>query len=172
MSGASWQIKYGDGSSASGDVFKDVVDVGGVTAPRQAVEAAEDISQQFVKDRDNDGLMGLAFSKINTGLSSPCRTGNIILTSLTVKPQPQSTFFDSVKEQLDTPLFAVTLKHDKPGSYDFGFVDKEKYQGSLEYVDVDNSKGFWMFSASGYGVGDSAPNSNGIDGIAGSSSPQ
>lgn len=67
MSGYSWKISYGDGSSANGDVYKDTVTVGGVTAQRQAVEAAEQISQQFVQDRDNDGLMGLAFSSINTG---------------------------------------------------------------------------------------------------------
>lgn len=67
MNGYSWSISYGDGSHASGDVLKDVVDVGGVTAQRQAVEAASKISQQFVQDRDNDGLLGLSFSSINTG---------------------------------------------------------------------------------------------------------
>jgi aspergillopepsin I len=41
--------------------------VGGVTAQSQAVEAASQISSQFVQDKDNDGLLGLAFSSINTG---------------------------------------------------------------------------------------------------------
>lgn len=66
MSGASWSISYGDGSSASGDVYMDMVNVGGVTAQRQAVEAASKISSQFVQDRDNDGLLGLSFSSLNT----------------------------------------------------------------------------------------------------------
>lgn len=70
MDGYSWSIQYGDGSHASGDVYKDVVEIGGVTAPRQAVEAASDISEQFVQDRDNDGLLGLSFSSINTGEST------------------------------------------------------------------------------------------------------
>ena len=71
MSGYSWQISYGDGSSASGNVYKDVVTVGGVTAQSQAVEAAEQVSSEFVQDTDNDGLMGLAFSSLNTGEYPP-----------------------------------------------------------------------------------------------------
>ncbi|KAE8154942.1 Aspartic protease pep1 [Aspergillus avenaceus] len=136
LSGASWDISYGDGSGASGDVYKDTVTVGGVTAEGQAVEAASKISQQFTEDKNNDGLLGLAFSSINT-----------------VSPKPQTTFFDTVKSQLDAPLFAVTLKYHAAGSYDFGFIDKEKYTGELVYTDVDDSQGFWQFTADGYTVG-------------------
>lgn len=67
MEGYSWEISYGDGSGATGDVYKDTVTVGGVTAHGQAVEAAKKISQSFVSDKNNDGLMGLAFSSLNTG---------------------------------------------------------------------------------------------------------
>lgn len=52
------------------------------------------------------------------------------------------------------PLFAVTLKHKAPGSYDFGHLDRSKYKGAISYKDVDNSNGFWQFTADGYGVGD------------------
>lgn len=124
--------------------------MGGVTANSQAVEAAKQISQQFTQDVNNDGLLGLAFSSINT-----------------VQPKTQTTFFDTVKSQLDSPLFAVTLKHKAPGSYDFGFIDKSKYTGSLTYADVDNSQGFWGFTADGYKVGSSSGGS--IKGIAGKS---
>jgi aspergillopepsin I len=147
IAGATWQIQYGDQSSASGDVYKDTVTVGGVKATGQAVEAAQKISQQFVNDKNNDGLLGLAFSSINT-----------------VKPKAQTTFFDTVKSQLDSPLFAVTLKHNAPGTYDFGFVDKSKYTGSITYTDVDSSQGFWMFTADGYKIGSTSGGS--IKGIA------
>jgi aspergillopepsin I len=147
LAGYSWSITYGDQSSASGDVYKDFVVVGGVKASAQAVEAASQISQQFVNDKNNDGLLGLAFSSINT-----------------VKPKSQTTFFDTVKGQLDSPLFAVTLKHNAPGTYDFGFVDKNKYTGSLTYAQVDSSQGFWSFTADGYKIGSKSGGS--IQGIA------
>ncbi|KAE8162066.1 Aspartic protease pep1 [Aspergillus tamarii] len=149
IDGASWDISYGDGSSASGDVYQDTVTVGGVTAQGQAVEAASKISDQFVQDKNNDGLLGLAFSSINT-----------------VKPKPQTTFFDTVKDQLDSPLFAVTLKYHAPGSYDFGFIDKKKFTGELAYADVDDSQGFWQFTADGYSVGKGDAQKAPITGIA------
>ena len=72
LSGYSWEISYGDGSSAGGDVWTDTVSVGGVTAQRQAVEAAQHISDQFTQDQNNDGLLGLGFSSINTGKQLKC----------------------------------------------------------------------------------------------------
>ncbi|KAL2817724.1 aspartic protease pep1 [Aspergillus cavernicola] len=130
MTGYSWQISYGDGSSAGGDVYRDTVTVGGITARDQAVQAAQHISRQFIQDQNNDGLLGLGFSSINT-----------------VEPRAQTTFFDSVRSQLDSPLFAVSLKHQAPGSYDFGYIDRAKYSGSLTYAPVTSSQGYWMFSA-------------------------
>ncbi len=67
LSGATWKITYGDGSGASGTVYTDTVDVGGTTVTGQAVEVASQISAQFQQDENNDGLLGLAFSSINTG---------------------------------------------------------------------------------------------------------
>lgn len=74
-----------------------------MTATSQAVEAATSVSSQFTQDKDNDGLVGLAFSSINT-----------------VKPKAQTTFFDTVKGSLDKALFAADLKAGAAGSYDFG----------------------------------------------------
>jgi hypothetical protein len=107
-----------------------------VTATSQAVEAATSVSAQFSSDVDSDGLLGLAMSSINT-----------------VKPQPQTTFFDTVVDQLAQPLFAVDLKYHAAGSYDFGFIDTAKYTGAITYVPVDSSEGFWGVTATAYSVG-------------------
>jgi len=147
--GSSWKISYGDGSGAAGKVYADKVVVGGVTATSQAVEAATSISTQFQQDKDNDGLLGLSFSSINT-----------------VKPNPKTTFFDTVKADLAKPLFGVDLKYHAAGTYDFGFIDDSKYSGSLTYVDVDSSQGFWGFTASGYIVGNGTASTSSISGIA------
>lgn len=66
-SGYKWDISYGDGSSASGTVGTDDVTVGGTKVTGQAVELATKISSEFKQDK-SDGLLGLAFSKINTGM--------------------------------------------------------------------------------------------------------
>jgi len=148
-SGYTWKISYGDGSGAAGKVYADKVVVGGVTATSQAVEAATSISTQFQQDKDNDGLLGLSFSSINT-----------------VKPKAATTFFDTVKASLAKPLFGVDLKYHAAGTYDFGFIDTSKYTGSLTYVDVDSSQGFWGFTASGYIVGNGTTSKTSINAIA------
>ncbi|KAL8796279.1 MAG: hypothetical protein Q9195_001394 [Heterodermia aff. obscurata] len=149
LSGATWNITYGDGSSSSGNVYTDTVTVGTTTFAGQAVELAEEVSTQFQQDAGNDGLLGLAFSSINT-----------------VQPNQQLTFFDNVKSSLTAPLFTVDLKKGEPGTYGFGTIDDSAHTGDIAYVPVDSSQGFWSFTSSGYAIGDGAVNSNSIDAIA------
>ncbi|KAJ5614422.1 Penicillopepsin-1 [Penicillium herquei] len=146
LSGYTWDISYGDGSSASGNVYKDSVTVGGITVTSQAVEAAETISSEFVED-SSDGLLGLGFNSINT-----------------VQPKAQDTWFSNAQSQLAEPLFGVALKHGEPGVFDFGFTDSSKYTGSLTYTDVDDSEGYWSFSVDGWSVGSTT--GDGFSGIA------
>ena len=69
LSGYTWQIQYADGSGSSGVVGTDTVTIGGTTVQQQAVELANQVSSQFVQG-SGDGLVGLAFGSINTGMSS------------------------------------------------------------------------------------------------------
>ena len=109
MSGYTWSIGYVDGSGASGVVYADKVQIGSATATMQAVEAATSISNEFVMD-GSDGLMGLAFRGLNT-----------------IQPMQQPTFFENIMEQLEQPVFTVSLKKNATGTYDFGFIDNNKY---------------------------------------------
>jgi Eukaryotic aspartyl protease len=66
-----WNISYGDGSSASGNVYTDTVTVGNIAIPNQAVELAEKLSSSFLQNGGNDGLLGLAWPSINTVTPNP-----------------------------------------------------------------------------------------------------
>ena len=146
--GETWSISYGDGSSASGNVYTDVVNVGGTSVSGQAVELAQKISSEFAQDQ-SDGLLGLAFSSINT-----------------VKPQQQQTFFSNAESSLDAPLFTANLKKGEPGSYNFGYIDSSEYTGDITYTAVDNSQGFWGFTSAGYTVGSGSPVTDSFTAIA------
>ena len=79
-------------SGANGKVYLDTVSIGGVSVKQQAVEAASSVSKTFTKDTANDGIVGLAFSKLNT-----------------VKPQPQRTWFENARSTLAKPIFTVNV---------------------------------------------------------------
>lgn len=110
----------------------------------QAIELADTLSAQFASGA-GDGLLGLAFSNINT-----------------VKPQPVNTPVDNMILQSDIPqsasLFTAKLgswrdanEPDKGASfYTFGFVDQDTVKASGEdvyYTPIDKSQGFWMFDS-------------------------
>ncbi|KAL2259309.1 hypothetical protein VTK26DRAFT_7063 [Humicola hyalothermophila] len=148
LEGYTWQISYGDGSSSSGEVYMDKVNVGGLTVASQAVEVAKKVSDEFTSDPNNDGLLGLGFSNINT-----------------VEPVAQSTFFDNAMSSLDAPLFTADLKSGKPGHYNFGYIDSKAYTGNITYVPVDNSEGFWAWTSPGYAIGSGQFKSSTFKGI-------
>jgi hypothetical protein len=136
MPGASFAITYGDGSSASGNLGTDVVDVGGAMVANQAVEMATAVSPAFVKDTHLNGLLGLAFSQLSS-----------------VKPVKPKTFFENVMPSLARPLFTADLRKDSTGAYEFGRIDASKYRGRLSWIPANTAKGFWQVSSKSFTVG-------------------
>ncbi|KAK3173283.1 hypothetical protein OEA41_006612 [Lepraria neglecta] len=141
-SGSTWQISYGDGSSASGTVGTDVVNLGGIIIKNQSIELANTLSTQFQQDT-SDGLLGLAFGSINT-----------------VQPHAVQTPVENMISQSDIPktseLFTANLGSvkdandpDKGASfYTFGYIDQAALGGQTPYyTPVNNSQGFWMFDS-------------------------
>ena len=51
------------------------------------------------------------------------------------------------------PVFAASLRPAAPSSYQFGYVDANKYRGPLKPIRVDPTNGQWQFSSSGARVG-------------------
>lgn len=139
MSGASWTISYGDGSSSSGTVYKDKVTIGNLSVTDQAVEVATTVSEEFTEDSAMSGLVGLAMSSLNT-----------------VKPTAQKTWFDNIKASLSSEVFTANLNHEKDGTYNFGYLDDSEYTGTIYYADLITGSeygGYWTIAASGYAVG-------------------
>jgi hypothetical protein len=136
----SWRITYGDGSSASGDVYTDTITIADIVVPRQAVEAAKKLSSSFLTDGGNDGLLGLAWPEINT-----------------VHPRPVATPMKNMieKKLIDHPLFTVKLGRGKePGFYSFGYIDPKVTSDPLTYTQVDHSHGFWQVNSASYSIND------------------
>lgn len=132
--GSSWKIQYGDNSSASGSVGKDTVKIGGITFSQQTVETASQLSSQFVNG-PGDGLLGLAFSSINT-----------------VTPTPAHTPIDSLPKPIFTAYLGSwrdTNEADKGESfYTFGSIDAATVGNKkICYTPVDDSQGFWQFDS-------------------------
>ena len=136
IEGATFDIAYGDGSGAAGSVGTDIVDIGGAIVSEQAVELATYVSGSFVTDLQSDGLVGLAFSKLNT-----------------VRPTRQLTFFDNAVASLPIPVFTADLRKSAAGSYEFGHIDSSKFTGPLSWVPVNTTNGFWQFSSQKFAVG-------------------
>ncbi|KAJ4258119.1 hypothetical protein NW762_008260 [Fusarium torreyae] len=149
MSGAKWQILYGDGSNAKGYVVKDTVSIGGLSVEAQAVQVADEVDDSFAQQPNVDGLLGLGFSSINT-----------------VSPKKQKTFFDNAKTEHSTGLFTADLQHDAPGTYSFGFINKTAYTGDIAYTPVNTSTGLWTFTSPGFAVGKGKVSQTPITGIA------
>lgn len=135
LPGAEFNITYGDQSFANGPVGTDTVDIGGATVTRQAIGVPTQVSQSFIQDTSSNGLVGLAFSNINT-----------------VRPQQQETFFANVAPSLDLPVMTAALRADG-GIYEFGRIDAAKFTGQMVNVSVDPANGFWQFESAQFAVG-------------------
>jgi hypothetical protein len=134
-----WNVVYGDGSSSGGDVWFDKVCVGEACFDNQTVQTASGVSHQFTTQSGSDGILGLGFSVANS-----------------IFPDHQKTWFENMQDLLLEPLFTVDLKHKKPGSYNFGYIDPLQFNGEISWTSASTADGHWIFHIVGYSVGKNA----------------
>ncbi|CAE6523642.1 unnamed protein product [Rhizoctonia solani] len=135
LRGHTWEVRYGDGSSASGVVYLDTIVIGDITVENQAVEVARELSDDFLQ-AGCDGLVGLGFPRLNQ-----------------VQPNRQKTPMENMIEQgvIKDPIFTVKLdKRDSRGFYTFGFIDETVHCSKFYWQDVDKQNGWWEGMPSAY----------------------
>lgn len=96
----------------------------------QAIGLPDVVANSFVTDSASNGLVGLAFSRLNT-----------------IQPKQQRTFFDNIMADLTMPVFTAQLKSGEVGAYEFGNIDTSAFKGKLTTAPVDSSGGFWEVSS-------------------------
>jgi hypothetical protein len=139
-------IQYGDGSTASGTCGSDTLNLGGLSIENQTVESAAKLSTQFAQGT-GDGLLGLAFSSINTvtdadGQPDPAATPVTNLINQGSVPTEAQLFTSAFYSQRD--------ENSPPSFYTFGYIDQDLVSASgseISWVDVDDSQGFWSFAS-------------------------
>lgn len=136
LQGATWNVTYPDGTSASGGVYSDSVYFGGLSVQRQGVQSAVTVSPYFANAR-MDGVLGLAFSSRNT-----------------VSPQKQRTWFENAQSTLQNPVYGADFR---PNGYSYSYFGRIPSNFGNGYVAaVDASDGLWKFQ-SGSSTGGSFP---------------
>lgn len=143
IEGGTWNISYGDGSSASGIIYQDDIKIGDLRCSEQGVEVAQKLSSSFLNSQGSDGLLGLAWSHINTAT-----------------PQQKTPMQNMIEKSITTEgIFTACLKHDQDGKgfYSFGTIcakDAGVKENDIAYVPVDNKRGFWAFESNQAKIGD------------------
>ncbi|OSD07013.1 acid protease [Trametes coccinea BRFM310] len=135
-----FSIEYGDGSTVSGPIYTDTVDVAGVTVKNQYFSPVTTLSSSFSGD-PIDGILGLAYPEISNLNESP-----FFNTAVTQGAVPEGVFGFKLASS-DSELY-------------LGGTNSQLYTGSIEYHDVDTSTGFWQLRGASAYVGSTAAVSN------------
>lgn len=133
--GSDFEIHYGSGS-LTGFVSNDVMSIGDLTIKKQDfAEATNEPGLAFAFGRF-DGILGLGYDAISVnGIVPP--------------------FYQMIEQKLlDDPVFAFYLgNEDGESEATFGGVDKDRYEGKIEYIPL-RRKAYWEVDFESIAFGD------------------
>jgi len=125
-------LRYGDGSTTSGEQYSDVVTVAGLTATNQTLGAATNYDSSF-RDLPSDGLMGLAWPNISSFRAT--------------------SFFNTLISQRKVAAQIFSFYLAETGSELFlGGSNSARYTGSFNWNSV-TTKAYWQIGLKSIGVG-------------------
>ncbi|KAG8797102.1 hypothetical protein FRC20_005065, partial [Serendipita sp. 405] len=135
--GKKFSLSYGDGSTVSGDQFKDTVKIAGLTAKSQTLGSATQYSDGFSSANfPADGLMGMGFQSISEYNAPP------VFQTLVSGGQTSSGVF--------------AFKLDESGSeLTLGGLNSALYSGTPVYSKV-TQQGYWQINFDSLKVGGSS----------------
>ncbi|EUC40530.1 hypothetical protein COCMIDRAFT_41150 [Bipolaris oryzae ATCC 44560] len=130
-----------DGANAQveGDLYVEPITVGGITA-KTTFGAATGAITEFTSDQSADGYLGL-------GPTEYTFLGDDIGT--------EKTWFVNALSQLAKPVFAVAHAKGR-GVFEFGFINNNKINGAITWVDnvLEDYWAAYSFYGEGWSVGD------------------
>ncbi|KAF9940635.1 hypothetical protein BGZ65_006478 [Modicella reniformis] len=133
-----FQITYGDGSTVTGILGQDRINIAGLVIENQSIGLATIESTTFNNDVV-DGILGLAYNSI-------CST-----------PGTLTPMDNLIKQKLiESPCFSVWLGRSTEGGggeYRFGGYDPERFEGEITWVPV-TVKRYWQVKCDGLFFGD------------------
>ncbi|ORX96018.1 acid protease, partial [Basidiobolus meristosporus CBS 931.73] len=132
-----WEIRYADGSYASGFQGVDSVNIGGFTLSNQTFALANSISVAYARE-PIDGLFGLGL-RVDT-------VNNIAPPVETIQKQ----------RPINSAVFGVYLPRDHTlAEFTFGYYDRQHYYGTLSYSPLVRGQHGWQIRLEGIQVGQS-----------------
>ncbi|KAF9986814.1 hypothetical protein BGZ75_001361 [Mortierella antarctica] len=123
----SYEIKYGDGSTANCIVYNETVEIARVIAMEQFIGLANNVTSSNPESNETPvGLLGLAFQSISV-IDAP-------------------TFMDTAFQQkkIKTNVFSLYLPSIGDGEITLGGINQARFSGDMTYAPVTN-KTFWFF---------------------------
>ncbi|KAK0541112.1 hypothetical protein OC835_000322 [Tilletia horrida] len=126
---------YGDGTAASGNIWKDTVTIGGLKARNGAIGVASSIFVDPASEGGNQGISGMAFQSISAF--------------------PYPGFFDSLRYAgvLSAPMFAFRLGDSGSSSLTLGGYPAAEVSGNISWIPINPNNGFWAVAGKITGVG-------------------
>jgi aspergillopepsin I len=119
LDGEYWFAGYIDGGYVGGDVYMDKATVGGLEVEAQGVQVANLAFEEITQDGEMDGILGLAFDKLNFA-----------------RPNRLRTWFANVVPQLEEPVFTVDFRH-REGRFLLFFLSFFLFFWSLRLFEPD-----------------------------------